>query len=62
MSKRRAEIRRRALDAGFQAIRRPGLLSLDLLRAIPVVRRRLIPALLKKELDEIPSAAAAEGL
>jgi hypothetical protein len=62
LSKRRAQIRRRALDAGFQAIRRPGLLSLDLLRAIPVVRRRVIPALLKNELDQIPSAAAAEGL
>jgi hypothetical protein len=62
VTKRRAQIRRRALDAGFQAIRRPGLLSLELLKAIPVVRRRVIPALLKKELDQIPSAATAEGL
>ena len=62
MSKRRAQIRRRALDAGFEAIRRPGLLSLKMLRAIPVVRRRVIPALLKEELDQIPSAATAEGL
>jgi hypothetical protein len=62
LSKRRAQIRRRALAAGFQAIRRPGLLSLELLRAIPVVRRRVIPALLKDELDQIPSAAAAGGL
>ena len=51
LSKRRAQIRRQALDAGFEAIRRPGLLSLKLLRAIPVVRRRVIPALLKEELD-----------
>jgi hypothetical protein len=62
LSKRRAQIRRRALDAGFEAIRRPGLLSLKMLRAIPVVRRRVIPALLKNELDQIPSAATAEGL
>ena len=62
MSKRRAQIRRRALDAGFQAIRRPGLLSLKMLRAIPVVRRRVIPALLKEELNQIPSASTAEGL
>ena len=62
MSKRRAQIRRRALDAGFEAIRRPGLLSLKMLRAIPVVRRRVIPALLKEELDQIPSASTAEGL
>jgi hypothetical protein len=62
LSKRRAQIRRRALDAGFEAIRRPGLLSLKMLRAIPVVRRRVIPALLKEELDQIPSAATAEGL
>jgi hypothetical protein len=62
LSKRGAQLRRRALDAGFQAIRRPGLLSLELLRAIPVVRRRVIPALLKKELDQIPSAATAGEL
>ena len=62
MSKRGAQLRRRALDAGFEAIRRPGLLSLKLLRAIPVVRTRVIPALLKEELDQIPSAATAEGL
>jgi len=62
LSKRRAQIRRRALDAGFEAIRRPGLLSLKMLRAIPVVRRRVIPALLKEELDQIPSASTAEGL
>ena len=62
MSKRGARIRRRALDAGFQVIRRPGLLSLGLLRAIPVVRKRVIPALLKEELDQIPAAAAADAL
>jgi len=62
LSKRRAQIRRRALDAGFEAIRRPGLLSLKMLRAIPVLRRRVIPALLKEELDQIPSASTAEGL
>ena len=62
MSKRGAQLRRRALDAGFEAIRRPGLLSLKLLRAIPGVRTRVIPALLKEELDQIPSAATAEGL
>jgi hypothetical protein len=62
LSKRRAQLRRRALDAGFEAIRRPGLLSLKMLRAIPVVRTRVIPALLKEELNQIPSAATAEGL
>lgn len=62
MNKRRALLRRRALDVGFQAIRRPGLLSLKLLRAIPVVRTRAIPALLKEELAQIPSAATAEEL
>ena len=62
MSKRGAQLRRRTLDAGFEAIRRPGLLSLKLLRAIPGVRTRVIPALLKEELDQIPSAATAEGL
>ena len=33
-----------------------------MLRAIPVVRTRVIPALLKEELNQIPSASTAEGL
>jgi hypothetical protein len=55
-----ASVRKRASDLGFQAIRRPGLALLRTLRAMPVVRKRFIPALLKTELDAIPSAAAAE--
>ena len=52
----RARIGKRLRALGFEAIRRPGLLTLRLLRKIPVVRRRVIPSLLKEELDQIPVA------
>jgi len=60
--KRRGSIRKRAADLGFEAVRRPGLWFLDLLRSVPVVRRRVIPSLLKEELDAIPAAPAAEAI
>ncbi len=55
-------IRQRASQLGVEAIRRPGLLFLKMLRAVPVIRRRVIPALIKEELDGIPAAAAAEAI
>ena len=58
--KRGVSLRKRAGDLGFQAVRRPGLALLRTLRAVPVVRTRLIPALLKTELEAIPAAPAAE--
>src|SRR5205085_383465 len=39
-----------------QAVRRPGLALLRGFRRIPVVRQRIIPSLLKQELDQIPAA------
>jgi hypothetical protein len=55
-------MRRDVNRLGFEAVRRPGLLFLKSMRAIPVVRNRLIPALLKEELDGIPSAEAVEAV
>ncbi len=45
---------------GFEAVRRPGLMFLRSMRAIPVVRNRVIPALLKEELDGIPASDAVD--
>jgi hypothetical protein len=47
---------------GFELVRRPGLLFLRALRAVPVVRKHVIPALLREELDEIPAAPAADAI
>jgi hypothetical protein len=54
--KRLARVRRVLSNVGFEAVRRPGLLFLLSMRAIPVVRRRVIPALLKEELNGIPAS------
>ena len=40
----------------FQSVRRPGLALIRGLRRIPLVRNRVIPSLLKQELDQIPAA------
>lgn len=59
-----AKVRRRVMSrvkkgvkqVAFEAVRRPGLAFLRMLRAIPVVRTRVVPSLLKQELDQIPAA------
>ena len=55
MAKTVAQLRRRVTHLGFEAVRRPGVMFLHSLRKIPVVRNRVIPALLKEELDGIPA-------
>jgi hypothetical protein len=52
-------LRARARPLAIEAARRPWLFGLHLFRAIPGVRRRVIPVLLKPELKEIPAAPAA---
>ena len=47
-------MRKRVADLGFEAVRRPGLWLLSTLRAVPFVRKRVIPVFLKEELEEIP--------
>jgi hypothetical protein len=49
-------VKNRVKTAAFQAVRVPGLALLRGLRAIPIVRKRVIPSLLKQELDQIPAA------
>ena len=65
-----AKARRRALSrakrgarhAAFEAVRRPGLLALRALRSIPVVRKRVVPSLLRQELDQVPAAPIVSEL
>jgi glycosyltransferase involved in cell wall biosynthesis len=49
-------------SAAFQMVRVPGLALIQALRAIPIVRKRIIPSLLKQELDQIPAAPHAEAM
>jgi hypothetical protein len=57
-----ARIRRGMARLGFEAVRRPGLLLLRSLRAMPIVGTRVIPALLKEELAGIPAADAVDAV
>ncbi len=52
-------LRARARPLAIEAARRPWLFGLHVFRAIPGVRRRVIPLLIKPELKEIPAAPAA---
>ena len=62
MAKTVAQLRRRVTHLGFEAVRRPGVMFLHSLRKIPVVRNRVIPALLKEELDGIPASDAVDAV
>ena len=46
----------------FEAVRRPGLWLLNGLQALPIVKTRVIPSLLKDQLDELPAAPHAEAM
>ncbi len=58
----KARVKKRVRELAFESVRRPGLALLDWLRTVPVVRNRVIPSLLKHELDQIPAAPHAEAL
>jgi len=60
--KRLARAKKRVKSVAFESVRVPGLTLLQWLRAIPLVRRRVIPSLLKQELDQIPAAPHAEAM
>jgi glycosyltransferase involved in cell wall biosynthesis len=51
-----SKIKKRARDTSSQALRGPGLAFLNMVRAIPLVRRRVVPSLLKQEIDQVPAA------
>ena len=56
LRKAAARMKKAIRHLAFQAVRRPGLALLRGLRGIPLVRQRVIPSLLKQELDQIPAA------
>jgi glycosyltransferase involved in cell wall biosynthesis len=51
-----ARVKKRVKELAFESVRVPGLFALRTLRSIPIVQRRVIPSLLKQELDQIPAA------
>ena len=57
-----AAVKKQVKHLAFESVRRPGLFLLRALRAIPVVRRRVVPSLLKHELDQIPASPIVAGL
>jgi glycosyltransferase involved in cell wall biosynthesis len=57
-----AKAKRGVKRVAFESVRRPGLAVLAMLRAIPVVRKRVVPSLLKHELDQIPAAPIVAAL
>jgi len=60
--KARARLGKKVRHYSFEVVRRPGLWFLNAVRAIPVVKNRVIPSLLKDQLDELPAAPHAEAM
>ena len=60
--KARARAGKRVRNFGFQLVRQPGLWFLNAVRALPIVKNRVIPSLLKDQLDELPAAPHAEAM
>jgi glycosyltransferase involved in cell wall biosynthesis len=63
-ARRRAlsKVKRSARYVSSEAVRVPGFALLGMLRAIPVVRKRVVPSLLKHELDQVPAAPIVAGM
>lgn len=57
-----ARTKKQAKHLAFESVRRPGLALLAALRSIPVVKKRVIPSLLKHELDQIPAAPVVAAM
>ena len=60
--KARARVSKKVRHYSFEAVRRPGLWFLHAVRAMPLVKTKLIPSLLKDQLDELPAAPHAEAM
>jgi glycosyltransferase involved in cell wall biosynthesis len=57
-----ARVKKGVKRVAFESVRRPGLALIRMLRAIPVVRKRVVPSLLKQELDQIPAAPVVAAM
>jgi glycosyltransferase involved in cell wall biosynthesis len=62
LRKARARVSKRVRHYSFEVVRRPGLWLLDALRALPIVKSRVIPALLKEQLDEMPASPHVDAM
>ncbi len=62
LRKARARLGKRVRYYSFEAVRRPGLWMLNAVRALPIVKTRVIPSLLKDQLDELPASPHAEAM
>ena len=62
LRKARARLGKRVRYYSFEAVRRPSLWLLDIVRALPIVKTRVIPSLLKHQIDELPASPHAEAM
>jgi glycosyltransferase involved in cell wall biosynthesis len=51
-----SRLEKRARHVALEAVRRPALAGVQMLRAMPLVRSRVVPSLLRQELDQVPAA------
>jgi glycosyltransferase involved in cell wall biosynthesis len=57
-----SRVKKSARHASSRAVRGPGLAMLRMLRSIPIVRARVIPSLLKHEVDQVPAAPIVSAM
>jgi glycosyltransferase involved in cell wall biosynthesis len=62
LRKARARLGKKVRYYAFESVRRPGLWLLNGLRALPLVKTRIIPSLLKDQIDELPAAPHVEAM
>jgi hypothetical protein len=51
-----SRVKKRVKHLAVESVRRPGLAALEMLRTLPLVRARVVPSLLRQELDQVPAA------
>jgi len=57
-----SRVKKRVKHLAIEAVRRPGLAALRTLRSVPLVRTRVVPSLLRQELDQVPAAPIVASL
>jgi glycosyltransferase involved in cell wall biosynthesis len=62
LRKARARLGKKVRYYSFEAVRRPGLWLLNALRAVPIVKNRVIPSLVKDQIDELPASPHVEAM
>jgi glycosyltransferase involved in cell wall biosynthesis len=57
-----SRVKKRVRHVAVESVRRPGLAALEMMRAMPLVRTRVVPSLLRQELDQVPAAPIVASL